>query len=95
MASMADKTLSTPENSHAPFHCWPEAEAGDQLGLYPSHTHIQNSTCLVLSSGWDSQCCPQLEKISSRERQLCAAWLWGFGVELGEEKHWLCTDYPN
>lgn len=41
MASMADKALSTPENSHAPFHRWPKAEAGDQLGLYPSHTHTK------------------------------------------------------
>lgn len=54
--------------------------AGLRLKLVTSwgfthRTHIQNSTCLVLSSGWDSQCCPQLAKISSRERQLCAAWL--------------------
>lgn len=54
--------------------------AGLRLKLVTSwgfthRTHIQNSTCLVLSNGWDSQCCPQLVKISSRERQLCAAWL--------------------
>lgn len=84
-ASMADKTLSTPRSSNGPFITglrlgW-GLRTGGQLGLYPTYTHTQNSTCLVLPKGWDSQCCPQLAWRHRRESILgssCEFWQWGF-----------------